>query len=169
MYRGHSKVLFRRCFEVDYVRPRRGLEDTCLRLSVAFDAAFEEFLLWKVVPYLRSLIMAQKNWKNEFVKYELSGDEVEAMKAALMEVDDPFNLLTDLIRDGYRVNIRFVEERDAANVVLIPITDGNPNAGFMLSAFHRDPLKALFEVWYIHFVASDRRWSTGANKRDLYW
>jgi len=84
-------------------------------------------------------------------------------------MDDPFSLVVDLIRDGYRVNMRYIEDKATANVVLIPISDNNPNAGFMLSAFHIDPVKALFEVWYIHFAASDKRWSTANAKRDQYW
>lgn len=164
-----SELKFRRCFAGHYERLRYKLEDACLFLSFALDEAFFEYFHPPILPHLRGLIMAQRNFKNEFVRYELSPEDIESMREALNDVDDPFGLVVDLIRDGYRVNMRFVEEKATANVVLIPISDNNPNAGFMLSAFHIDPVKALFEVWYIHFVASDKRWSTANEKRSQYW
>jgi hypothetical protein len=113
--------------------------------------------------------MAKRNWSNEFVKYTLTDKQIENMKDMLDEVKDPFNLLVDLIYDGYRVTIKHLVERSAANVIVIPIDENSDNDGLMLSAFHAEPIKALFEVWYIHFIVSERDWSSTNQKRSLYW
>ena len=168
IYISHRSA-FRKHFTVDYRRHRHSLPYLCLCLSNVSDSLFQKTHETKILPGVLKIIMANKNWQNEFVKYSLTDDQVEVMRDALNEVEDPFNLVVDLVQDGYRVNFKFLEEREACNVILIPVSEKSKNAGLMLSAFHADPLKALFEVWFVHFSVSDKDWASTNQKRSVWW
>lgn len=140
-----------------------------MRMDVAAELARKALRNDEYTQLELELNMPKRTYKNEFVKYNLTDEQIEDMRTQIADVKNVFGLLVDLIEDGCRVNFKYLEEREACNVILSPIDEHSPNAGLMLSAFHLDASKALFEVWYVHFIVSNRNWSQSDQRRDMFW
>lgn len=163
------RTAFRKAFRTSYV----GLSCNSVLAAIILDDVAESILthtfLPTVIANMERRNMPKGSYKRDFVKYVLTGDEIEDMKAQLLDVNEPFDILLALVSDGYRVNFRYVEDRSAYNVILTPISEKNQNDGLMLSTFHSDPIKALFELWYVHFVVKDGKWSDGDGVSPEFW
>jgi len=87
---------------------------------------------------------------SEFINLELDKEQTAAYREWRLDVENVFDLWTELIEGGYRVNTKYDDYSSSCATFIIP-DDGSDNVGFLLTGRGGNAYRALSEAIYKHF------------------
>jgi len=92
-----------------------------------------------------------------FVNITIDASTKSLIKSAPFDVERLDSGLLNLLRDGYKVTLRF-DERNDCYACWIVAPDNSPNKGAILSGRGSTPAKAAKQALYIHYVMLEGIW-----------
>jgi ornithine carbamoyltransferase len=108
--------------------------------------------------------------ENPFIRYELTKEETQALRAARVLNPDVWNEMGKLIEEGYKLTLTWDDYSNSPACWLFAKNERDPNFGAILSGRGRTIENAVFEVIYKHYVVFQRVWPRSQNKADdAFW
>lgn len=104
---------------------------------------------------------SQSRTDSEFVNYELTADEVAAMRQWRQDVDSVADVWSDVLQEGYRVNTKWDDYSSSYAAFIIP-DEQSDNAGYILSGRGGTAYRAVCEALYKHTFVLRGGWANTA-------
>ena len=103
--------------------------------------------------------MADKEFKKSwFVAVTLTDKDRLAIKAWVKDRTDVSDMMHKIIEGGYKLTFSWDEKNSAHVVWMVPTHPKNDNAGLILSGRGRNPVNALAQALWLHFVKYKAVW-----------
>lgn len=108
--------------------------------------------------------------KSTFVDYSLTPRELAAMKQWAKERTDVSDMMHKVIETGYKLTFSWDERNQCHCCWMIPAVPQNDNFGLILSGRGRNPVNALCQCLWCHFVKFKAAWpGKQANEKIPTW
>lgn len=96
--------------------------------------------------------------KSTFVDYTLTNSEIAKMKSWVKDIGNVSDMMHQIIEGGYKLTFSWDERNNCHCCWLIPATKQNDNSGLILSGRGRNPVNALVQCLWVHFVKYKANW-----------
>lgn len=113
-------------------------------------------------------VPGKTEWKG-FVNYVLSVDD--KVRFGKWDIDDKdlFSLVAGDVSSGYKISVSFNSQNDTFVASYMCNADGDPNQGYMLSAFAPDWYYAVRSLCFKHNVVLEGVWPIGKAAEKDSW
>jgi len=112
-------------------------------------------------PSPKVVSKSKKVSSSVFVQFVLSDEQRGHLKSTALTSEQIDGTLSRLFDDGYKLSMKWDDYSKAFAAWLIAPEWDNPNMGRILSGRGSTPIKALKQLFYIHFnIAEDRVWAS---------
>jgi len=104
--------------------------------------------------------------RSEFINYDLTQDDKARFKEWLASKSfDAWDILDKLLEAGYSISVKPDGYHDCIAAYITPISEDNPNNGYILSGRSRSCSMAMFGALYRHLVIFESEWPTDTVRR----
>lgn len=104
--------------------------------------------------------------RSEFINYDLTKDDKARFKAWISGNGfDPWDIIDKLIESGYTLAIKPDSYHDCYAAYIQPVSEDNPNTGYILSGRAGSGSMAALGALFRHLVVFECEWPTDTVRR----
>jgi len=96
-----------------------------------------------------------------YLRCELTDQQKVELKGQSLSWEEASNTLTELLEADYRVTLKYDTSNSCFQALMSSTLSENEAAGWTLAARGSEPLKALKQLFYKHYVMLSEQWGQG--------